>query len=169
MGLNLQNQNIIDRFMSYLWKHPDKWKSWCDKENCPVCLNAPMPPEYVTIRETDVTWLEATPNVPLLGTCYVMSKKHVVEIFELSDAEAFAFLKDVMSAAKALKEVTGAAKINYEIHGNTVPHLHIHLFPRYLEGDRFGDGIINPRDIEPSVYKEDKFELFVKKMRDALR
>jgi len=127
-----------------------------------------MPTECVTIRETDVAWLEATPNVPLWGTCYVMSKKHVVEIFELSDAEAFAFLKDVMSAAKALKEVTSATKINYEIHGNTVPHLHIHLFPRYQEDDRFGDGIINPRDIEPSVYKEGDFELFVKKMRDAL-
>jgi hypothetical protein len=69
--------------MSYLWKCPDKWKSWREEKNCPVCQNAPVPPEYVTIHETDVSWFEATPNVPLFGTTYVMSKKHVVEIFEI--------------------------------------------------------------------------------------
>ncbi|HEY1919062.1 MAG TPA: hypothetical protein VGH27_26110 [Streptosporangiaceae bacterium] len=26
------------------------------------------------------------------------------------------------------------AKMNYEIHGNTIPHLHMHLFPR-MAGD----------------------------------
>lgn len=31
---------------------------------------------------------------------------------------------------------SGAAKIRYEIHGNTIAHLHLHVFPRY-EGDPF--------------------------------
>jgi diadenosine tetraphosphate (Ap4A) HIT family hydrolase len=74
-----------------------------------------------------------------------------------------------MNAAKALKEVTCAAKINYEIHGNTVPHLNIHLFPRYFKGDRFRDGFINPRDIEPAVYKEDEFEFLVEGLREVLQ
>ena len=86
----------------------------------------------------------------------------------MSDEDAFAFLKDVMRVAKALKEVTGAAKINYEIHGNTIPHLHMHLFPRYLEGDRFGDGPMNPREIEPPVYEEGEFEKFIQDMREKL-
>jgi len=38
-------------------------------------------------------------------------------------------MKDVQTSARALKHVTRAVKINYEIHGNTVPHLHMHLFP----------------------------------------
>jgi diadenosine tetraphosphate (Ap4A) HIT family hydrolase len=37
-------------------------------------------------------------------------------------------------------------KINYEIHGNTVPHLHVHIFPRH-EGDPFVGGPIDPRRI----------------------
>ena len=97
-----------------------------------------------------------------------MAKKHVVEIFELSDEDAFAFLKDVMVTAKALKEITGAEKINYEIHGNTVPHLHLHLFPRCLNGDRFSDGPINPRDTEPPVYSGDEFLKFVEAMKEKL-
>ena len=31
---------------------------------------------------------------------------------------------------------SGATKMNYEVHGNTIPHLHMHFFPRYA-GDPF--------------------------------
>lgn len=138
------------------------------EENCPVCLNLPSPKDLVTIAETNNSWIEAHPRVALRGTCYVMSKKHVVEIFELSDDDAFLFLQDVMKTAKALKEVTGADKLNYEIHGNTIPHLHLHLFPRYFNDDRFKDGPIDPRVIEPAVYSEDEFVDFIEKMRESL-
>ena len=97
-----------------------------------------------------------------------MSKKHAVELFDLSDDEAFEFLKDVMAAARALKEVTGADKINYEIHGNTVPHLHMHLFPRYILGDRFGDSVVNPREIDPPTYSGNEFFEFVASMKEKL-
>ncbi|HEX9931208.1 MAG TPA: hypothetical protein VGB08_00005, partial [Allosphingosinicella sp.] len=43
-----------------------------------------------------------------------------------------------------LREASGAAKINYEVHGNTIPHLHMHFFPRY-RGDPFERGPIDPR------------------------
>ena len=35
--------------------------------------------------------------------------------------------------------------MNYEIHGNVVPHLHLHLFPRY-EGDPYGTGVLKVRE-----------------------
>jgi diadenosine tetraphosphate (Ap4A) HIT family hydrolase len=34
--------------------------------------------------------------------------------------------------------------MNYEIHGNTVPHLHMHLYPRY-SGDPYEGGSIDNR------------------------
>ncbi|MFX1368542.1 MAG: HIT family protein [Promethearchaeota archaeon] len=154
--------------MSYLWAKTEKWKKWCNSENCPVCNALPQDDDFVTIAETNVSWIEAHPRASLKGTCYVMSKKHAVELFDLSDDEVLAFMKDVMVTAKALKEITGAAKINYEIHGNTVPHLHLHLFPRYLEGDRFNDGPINPREIEPPAYDGHEFSKFVHLMRERL-
>jgi len=154
--------------MSYLWKKTQKWNKWCDSKDCPVCRNLPQPGDYVTIAETEASWIEAHPNVPLRGTCYVMSKIHAVELFDLSDEDAFAFLKDVMITARALKEVTGAAKINYEIHGNSVPHLHMHLFPRYLLGDRFSDSVVNPREIDPPVYSGNEFYEFTEAMREII-
>lgn len=35
-----------------------------------------------------------------------------------------------------LRELYRPAKLNYEIHGNTIPHLHVNLYPRY-RGDPF--------------------------------
>ncbi len=142
--------------------------SICNEDNCPVCQNLPSSKNLVTIAETDASWIEAIPNVALKGTCYVLSKKHAVELFDLSDEDAFAFLKDVMRTARMLKEITQAEKINYEIHGNTIPHLHLHLFPRYLEGDRFQDGPIDPRVTDPPAYIEDEFSEFIEQMKQAL-
>lgn len=55
-------------------------------------------------------------------------------------------------------------KINYEIHGNTLPHLHVHVFPRYA-GDPFEGRPIDPRQITTPVYPLGDFSA----VRDALR
>jgi diadenosine tetraphosphate (Ap4A) HIT family hydrolase len=34
--------------------------------------------------------------------------------------------------------------MNYEIHGNTLPHLYLHLFPRHSD-DPFVGGPVDPR------------------------
>ena len=154
--------------MSYLWTKTEKWKQWCNSKDCPVCKNSPQDDDFITLAETEASWIEAHPNVPLKGTCYVMSKKHAVELFDLADEDAFAFMKDVMVTAKALKEVTGALKINYEIHGNTLPHLHLHLYPRYLANDRFSDGVVDPRVINPPTYSGKEFLEFVSSIRKEL-
>ena len=46
--------------------------------------------------------------------------------------------------AEAVQAVTGSPKLNYEIYGNTIPHLHMHIFPRY-PGDPYEGRAIDPR------------------------
>ena len=41
-----------------------------------------------------------------------------------------------MRAARALARLFNPRKMNYEIHGNTIPHLHMDLYPRYA-GDPY--------------------------------
>ena len=48
-----------------------------------------------------------------------------------------------MVAAEALTALFHPVKMNYEIHGNTIPHLHVHLFPRF-RGDPHEGGPIDP-------------------------
>lgn len=143
----------------------EQWRRWCKPEYCPVCRDEAPPGDTVTIRETEFSWLEAHPRVCLPGTCYVLSKMHAIELGDLTESVLLGFMKDVQISARALKHVTGAVKINYEIHGNTVPHLHMHLFPRTVD-DPFPGQPIQYDRIEPPVYGEGDFEAFIRAMQD---
>jgi diadenosine tetraphosphate (Ap4A) HIT family hydrolase len=107
---------------------------------CPICERGR--PLNVLV-DLDTTWVTAAPRAPLPGYVCVVSRVHVVEPFELRGRARQAFWDEVSAVAEAVAEVTSAAKLNYEIHGNTVPHLHLHLYPRY-PGDPYGGGPIDP-------------------------
>jgi diadenosine tetraphosphate (Ap4A) HIT family hydrolase len=83
--------------------------------------------------ELEATWVTAGENAPLFGYACVVSKVHVLEPFQLPGSGAAAFWRDVDIAASALADVFAPVKMNYEIHGNTLPHLHMHLYPRTLD------------------------------------
>jgi diadenosine tetraphosphate (Ap4A) HIT family hydrolase len=50
---------------------------------------------------------------------------------DLDSQERVNFLRDMVLIGDAILEVTGAARINYEILGNSEPALHVHILPRY--------------------------------------
>ena len=153
--------------MSFHTKY-EEWVSISKEENCPVCRNLPPPEDDIEIWEFETSWLCAIPRVCLKGTCYLLLKPHAIELFDLDEETLLSFMKEAQIAAKALKEVTNATKINYELHGNTIPHLHMHLFPRYLD-DPFPGLPINYHRIEPSVYAKGEFEEFTRNLRNKLK
>lgn len=57
----------------------------------------------------------------------------MVEPFDLAPAEAVAYWQSVLTVAKALATHHQPLKMNYLTLGNTVPHLHTHLIPRFTE------------------------------------
>jgi diadenosine tetraphosphate (Ap4A) HIT family hydrolase len=63
----------------------------------------------------------------------VISKRHAVEPFHLHDAEQVSFFREAMAISGALSQLLHPVKMNYEIHGNTLPHLHMHVFPRQAD------------------------------------
>jgi diadenosine tetraphosphate (Ap4A) HIT family hydrolase len=82
---------------------------------------------------------------PLRGYVCLVAKRHVREPFELPASERAVFWRDVDSVAAALDGGLRPDKMNYEIHGNTIPHLHVHLLPRWRD-DRFAGRPIDGRD-----------------------
>ena len=68
-----------------------------------------------------------------------------------------------MAVARALKQELGSTKLNYEIHGNTIPHLHLHLYPRF-EGDPFVG-----RPIDGAAQGFDRSTAELNRLRDAIR
>ena len=112
-----------------LWSEdPEAWTRLCTPESCPMCGEDPHP-EWL-LAETGICKTSAWSEAVLPGYACVLSKRHVVEPFDLEDHEQAAFFLDAMAAARGLATLFGSVKMNYEIHGNTVPHLHMHLFPR---------------------------------------
>jgi diadenosine tetraphosphate (Ap4A) HIT family hydrolase len=73
----------------------------------------------------------------------VASRQHVVEPFEMPPHEQAKFWQDAMTIARAVAEYVHPVKMNYEMHGNTLPHLHLHLFPRQTY-DPYVGGPIDP-------------------------
>ncbi|MFW9829555.1 MAG: HIT family protein [Candidatus Thorarchaeota archaeon] len=145
----------------------EKWLYYSIEKNCPVCNNLPAPKDDVDIIEFPTSWLCAQPRVCLKGTCYLLLKPHAVELYDLEEKVLISFMKEAQISAKALKQVTDAIKINYEIHGNTCPHMHIHFFPRYLD-DPFPNKPINYHKINPPVYQKNEFNQFVREMRKRI-
>lgn len=90
-------------------------------------------------------WVTIPSSTPLPGYVCLVSKQHVREPFELSEDDRRTWWDTVDRVADALNSTLRPHKLNYEIHGNTIPHLHLHLFPRW-RGDRFAGRPIDWRD-----------------------
>jgi diadenosine tetraphosphate (Ap4A) HIT family hydrolase len=97
------------------------------------------------VAELAASWVSAPAAAPLPGYACLVSKRHVVEPFELPSEERATFWEETMTVARALASLYEPVKMNYEIHGNVVPHLHVHLYPRY-EGDPYGTGAPGRRE-----------------------
>jgi len=65
------------------------------------------------------------------GYCVLVSRVHAAELFELADDVRMGFLNEMTRLARALAGEFKPRKMNYELLGNQVPHLHWHLIPRY--------------------------------------
>ncbi|MDH6311240.1 diadenosine tetraphosphate (Ap4A) HIT family hydrolase [Dysgonomonas sp. PFB1-18] len=80
------------------------------------------------------------------GRCVVAYKDHAKELYELKGEELLAFMEDVNKVAQALKDIFAPEKINYGAYSDKLPHLHIHLAPKYTDGADFGSTfVMNPQ------------------------
>lgn len=71
-----------------------------------------------------------------IGHTLVMPKKHITNCFEASESETASLMGKATMIAKTLKERLHANGMNILINneaiaGQVIPHLHIHLIPRY--------------------------------------
>jgi diadenosine tetraphosphate (Ap4A) HIT family hydrolase len=65
------------------------------------------------------------------GYTLLLAKDCVPELHELPPDRRQQFLAEMALVAEAVWNTFKPAKLNYEMLGNAVPHLHWHIFPRY--------------------------------------
>jgi diadenosine tetraphosphate (Ap4A) HIT family hydrolase len=71
------------------------------------------------INDANYPWMLLVPRRP-----------DVVEIIDLNDADQVQLMAEIAQASKAIKAMTGCAKINAAALGNVVPQLHVHVIAR---------------------------------------
>lgn len=85
--------------------------------------------------------------------------RHVAEPTELEAHEASAYWLEVIRVGRALEEALEPVKMNYDVLGNSLPHLHTHVIPRYADDPRpgwpfpFPEG--DPGQIDETSFRRD--------------
>lgn len=65
------------------------------------------------------------------GYCILFAKIHATELYLMPADAARALFDEMRLTAEAIAAVVKPWKMNYECLGNSEPHVHWHLFPRY--------------------------------------
>lgn len=125
-----------------------------DIQNCPFCKKDI---KEIAFAESShfLTIYNIAPILP--GHSLVISKKHIISLFELSPKEVQEFMVLAQKSAKILSKAFSVDSFNWSIQerppaGQTVPHLHMHIIPR-KEGDLSSPGDWYP-ELEKKFYSE---------------
>lgn len=67
------------------------------------------------------------------GYTLFLCKQHCLDLHELDSEFRLEFLREMSEVAAAVYRAFQPHHLNYELLGNSEPHLHWHLFPRYKD------------------------------------
>ena len=101
------------------------------------------------------------------GRCVLALKGHKKEFFECSDQERADLSEDLARASKAIKELWGCDTINIGSFGDTNPHLHFPIGPKYQDGPEFG-GVFQMNFPDPVRFSEEEYQEMVSALREKL-
>lgn len=103
-----------------------------DPETCPFC--SPDPGEIIGENDLAYARLDKHPVSP--GHLLIIPKRHIPSVFDTTESELAALWDLLLIAKQHLKKDFTPDGYNIGINdgtpaGQTIPHLHIHLIPRY--------------------------------------
>lgn len=146
--------------MTRTW--PDDWDARKRGEGCWFCGNQLGTPFYVGAAGN--AYLERHAIAP--GHAIVVFRdRHVADFTSLTSAEVAAYWRDVQSVARMIEQVFAPCHLNYQLLGNVVPHLHVHVVPRYIDDPAPG----KPLPWEPTPVNESEFDRQVQRLTEAAR
>ena len=76
------------------------------------------------------------------GRCALALASHKRELYECSAQERHDLSDDLAAASEAIKKLWGCTKINLASYGDSNPHLHFHIVPKYEGGFEFGGSFL---------------------------
>jgi diadenosine tetraphosphate (Ap4A) HIT family hydrolase len=109
------------------------------RDNCGVCerirqIEHGTNPYFVA--EMSTGYVVLGDHQLFRGHSLLLCKHHVVELHHLNAETRRAFLEDMSILAESVYHAFHPHKLNYELPGNGIPHLHWHIFPRHGDDPR---------------------------------
>ena len=98
--------------------------------DCPMCIRWETDQDLRVI-ELPHSFVILNRDQFFPGYTLLFTKNHVTELFHLDREMRSALMEEVSRVAEALFSLYAPAKINYELLGNMVPHIHWHIVPRF--------------------------------------
>jgi diadenosine tetraphosphate (Ap4A) HIT family hydrolase len=144
------------------WTDRAEWESQLRGASCMVCRS-----KAAAIAQLEASWVLIGPDDPMRGYVCLVFGRHAIELHDLTEAEGAAFMRDIRTVSAAVAKIVEPVKMNYEVHGNTAPHLHVHFFPRHI-GDQFEGRPINARAAKRPAYAPGEFDRFRERLQAAL-
>ena len=124
--------------------------------SCPFCT---LPPERIIDENEHAVWIyDGFPISP--GHSLIIPKRHVGSFFEITTPEKIAIfsLLDQAKNVVSTEHLPNAYNIGINdgpAAGQTVPHLHVHLIPRYINDVKDPRGGVRWLIPEKAVYWAD--------------
>jgi diadenosine tetraphosphate (Ap4A) HIT family hydrolase len=149
---------------------PDSFYELRRGAGCPMCAQGrPDETEYGTrifAGKVSDAYLQKR-DVQRGYVVVVWRGRHVAEPTELSAEEAASYWLEVVAVGGALEQHLQPVKLNFETLGNSMPHLHTHVMPRYADDPRPGWPFPHPEE-EPPPIEETAFRDDVEALRHLL-
>jgi diadenosine tetraphosphate (Ap4A) HIT family hydrolase len=120
---------------------PKNWADLIRGAGCEMCGQGRPESDAYGVRIHEGRYSDAylqRADVQRGYTVVIWRGRHVAEPTELSEAEAAGYWAEVLTVARALIGLYRPLKMNYETLGNSLPHLHTHLVPRFRDDPRPG-------------------------------
>ena len=128
-------------------------------EGCPMCEQGrPEETEYGArffAGEVADAYLQKA-NVQRGYSVVIWRGRHVAEPTDLSAEEASQYWLEVLEAGRRIERALEPVKLNYDVLGNSLPHLHTHVIPRYADDPKPGWPFPFPED-DPGLQDEEAF------------
>jgi diadenosine tetraphosphate (Ap4A) HIT family hydrolase len=134
--------------MTRTW--PDDWEARKRGEGCWFCKNQFGEPFYVGAAGNG--YLERH-GIARGHAIVVFRDRHVADFTSLTGEEVAAYWRDVHAVARMIEQVFAPCHMNYQLLGNLVPHLHVHVVPRYVDDPAPGRPLPwEPKPVDPSEF-----------------
>lgn len=136
---------------------PESFYRWKEGLDCPICAQGRPDSTKDGMRFFEGAVSDAylrRPDIQPGLSILVWRGRHVAEPTELTPEEATAYWLELLAVGRALETVMRPVKLNYNMLGNSVPHLHTHIVPRYADDPRPGWPFPFPEQDPPHIPEE---------------